>query len=321
MVQVDQRKLGASGIAVPAMGIGAWSWGEKGMWGYGKEYGRDDIERVYNICVEAGLNFFDTAEVYGQGESERLLGQCFREDQRSIIIASKFAPLPNRFSPHRLLDALDRTLERLGVPQIDLYQIHWPYTFLSVHGLMDALAEAVREGKVRAVGVSNYSADMMRKAYDRLARHDIPLASNQVHYSLLHRKPEANGVLDVCRELNIALIAYSPLEQGLLTGKFRAGDKIAQLPFQRRMQKNFRPAQQQLLEPLLQVMDEVAQAHEKTLGQVALSWLLEKDECIIPIPGAKSASQALENAGAIGWHLTPDEHKYIAQAAEPWLSA
>ena len=319
MIQVDQRHLGASGIVVSPLGVGVWSWGDKSFWGYGKDYTREDVSQAYKVCQDAGLNFFDTAEMYGRGESERILGECIREDGRPVVIASKFAPLPNRFSARSLLKALDASLERLNVKTIDLYQIHWPYTFLSVDALMDALAEAVRSGKVRAVGVSNYGADLMRRAHDRLARHDIPLASNQVHYNLLHRKPEKNGVLDVCRELNVALIAYSPLEQGLLTGKYRivAGQAIS-VSGQRRFSRSFRASQRRKIEPLLQTMEEIANAHGKTMGQVALNWLLLKDELIIPIPGAKNVRQATENAGAIGWRLTREEFERIDVASQPF---
>lgn len=319
MIQLDKRQLGTTGIAVPSMGIGVWSWGDKSFWGYGQDHNREDITQAYKVCLDAGLNFFDTAEMYGGGESERILGECVREDGRPVIIASKFAPLPNRFSARRLLKALDASLERLNVKTIDLYQIHWPYTVIGVEPLMDALAEAVRSGKVRAVGVSNYGADLMRRAHDRLARHDIPLASNQVHYSLLYRKPEKNGVLDACRELKMALIAYSPLEQGLLTGKYRfvAGQSIS-VQGPRRFTRAFRASRRRKIEPLLQTMESIAKAHNKTSGQVALNWLLSRDECVIPIPGAKNVRQASENAGAIGWRLTAEEFKQIDQASQPF---
>src|SRR5690242_17630081 len=147
MIKVDQRHLGASGIAVSPLGVGVWSWGDKNFWGYGKDYTREDVSQAYKACLDAGLNFFDTAEMYGQGESERILGECIREDDRPVVIASKFASLPNRFSARSLLKALDASLERLNVKTIDLYQIHWPYTIIGVDSLMDALAEAVRSGK------------------------------------------------------------------------------------------------------------------------------------------------------------------------------
>ncbi len=319
MIQLDQRQLGTSGIVVPSLGVGVWSWGDRGFWGYGQGYTRADITQAYAACLDAGLNFFDTAEMYGRGESERILGECVREVGRPVIIASKFAPLPNRLSARTLLKALDASLERLNVQTIDLYQVHWPYTFLRVEPLMDALAQAVRSGKVRAVGVSNYGADLMRRAHARLARYDIPLASNQVHYSLLYRKPEKNGVLDACRELNVALIAYSPLEQGVLTGKYRivAGQSIP-VTGPRRFTRAFRTSRRRKIEPLLQTMENIAKAHDKTIGQVALNWLLSKDECIIPIPGAKNARQAKENAGAIGWRLTGEESRQIDLASRPF---
>lgn len=316
MIGMDQRPLGVSGITVPALGIGVWSWGDKGLWGYGKTFTRDDIAQAYQFCLDSGLNFFDTAEIYGKGESERILGEARRKDGRPIIIASKFAPLPERFSPKTLLTALDQSLARLGVEQIDLYQIHFPYTLLSINGLMDALAEAVRSGKVRAVGVSNYSAKQMHQAYDRLARYDIPLASNQVHYNLLHRKPESNSVLETCRELDVALIAYSPLEQGLLTGKYRQG-KTPLPAFPRRMMSKF--GRLQKMEPLFEALDTVAQTHDKTVAQVSLNWLLAKDAHILPIPGAKTVKQARENAGALGWRMTDMEQLRIAEAANAWL--
>jgi aryl-alcohol dehydrogenase-like predicted oxidoreductase len=319
MIQLDQRHLGASGIVVPPMGVGVWSWGDKSFWGYGQDYTREDVALAYKACLDTGLNFFDTAEMYGRGESERILGKCIREDGRPVIIASKFAPLPNRLSARSLLEALDASLERLNVKTMDLYQIHWPYSLIGVDALMDALAQAVHSGKVRAVGVSNYGANLMRRAHARLARHDIPLASNQVHYNLIHRKPEKNGVLDACRELNVALIAYSPLEQGLLTGKYRivAGQAIS-VTGPRRFTPAFRTSQRRKIEPLLQTMEDIATTHSKTVGQVALNWLLSKDECIIPIPGAKNVRQASENAGAIGWRLTGEEFKRIDLASQPF---
>ena len=159
----------------------------------------------------------------------------------------------------------------------------------------------------------------MRRAHARLARHDISLASNQVHYNLLNRKPEKNAVLDACRELNVALIAYSPLEQGLLTGKYRivAGQAIS-VTGPRRFTPAFRTSQRRKIEPLLQTMEDIATTHSKTVGQVALNWLLSKDECIIPIPGAKNVRQANENASATGWRLTGEEFKQIDLASQPF---
>lgn len=316
---IEKRALGRSGISVPALGVGTWSWGDKGYWGFGNGYTRQDITAAYTACLDRGLNFFDTAEIYGRGASERILNENRQADPRPIIIATKFAPLPSRFTARALLPALDASLARLGVTQVDLYQIHWPYTWLSQNGLMDALAEAVRAGKTRAVGVSNYSAPQMRRAQARLARYQIPLASNQVHFSLLHRAPERNGVLAACRDLGIALIAYTPLEQGLLTGKYRAGQPGPQRPQAlttfRRTQTSYSPKRLAAIEPLLRAMERAAQAHDKTIAQVALNWLLRTDPMVIPIPGAKNIRQAEENAGALGWSLSDADYAAISDAA------
>src|SRR6266852_2198109 len=210
MIQESQyRSLGLSGIKVSPLGAGTNRWAQ----------GRNDkaVFQTFGSLVDAGVNLFDTAEVYNGGKSERLLGKCARQDSRPVVIASKFAPLPTRLSSRQFMSALDASLSRLGVQTIDLYYIHWPFmTFLSVRKMMDMMAQAVEAGKVRAVGVSNFSAEQMRRAADRLARYDIPLAANQVYYNLLHRQPEVNGVLDACRELNVALIAFFPLASGRL---------------------------------------------------------------------------------------------------------
>ena len=226
MDKIELRKLGKSGLSVPALGIGTDSWGEK-LLGYGKKYGRDDLYEVYCACLDAGLNFFDTAEGYAKGESERMLGGFHRQDGRPIIIATKFDN-PNIFSPSSkssdsLLKSLDASLKRLDAECIDLYQIHYPVPKNKLDGYMNVLAAAVESGKVRAVGVSNFNAALMRQAHASLAGYGIPLASNQVSYNLLMRYPENNGVLEACRKLDVALILCIPLALGILTGKYRHG--------------------------------------------------------------------------------------------------
>jgi aryl-alcohol dehydrogenase-like predicted oxidoreductase len=334
MIEIDQRQVGTSELMVPALGVGLIGWGER-IQGYGTSYGKEDLAQTYRACLDAGLTFFDTAEVYGRGESERLLGECRRADGRAITIASKFAPLPGRNSARDLRTALDASLQRLGVECIDLYQIHTPPPSHKLDELIDALAEAVHQGKVRAVGVSNFTASLMRQSHARLARHGIPLASNQVHYNLLYRHPEANGVLTACRELKVTLIAHSPLEQGILSGKFRDGSRSRPLflrllgnvmgrldPFRdtsgsmswwRRVSGGSYTLPQEQWEPLFVVLSEIAHIREKTIAQVALNWLLTSDECIIPIPGARNARQARENAGALNWRLTGDEYVRITR--------
>ncbi|HVU69397.1 MAG TPA: aldo/keto reductase [Ktedonobacteraceae bacterium] len=341
MKVTDQRPIGSSKLVVPALGVGLISWGER-LQGYGKTHTFEDLLPTYRACLDAGLTFFDTAEFYGRGESERLLGECRKADGRPVQIASKFAPLPGRRSAADLRKALDGSLRRLGVERLDLYQIHLPVPGRLLHELIDELAEAVRVGKVLAVGVSNFRAPLMRRAHARLAHYGIPLASNQVHYNLLYRHPEQNGVLDACRELGVALIPHSPLEQGILTGKFRGvsrsrglfldltgasmrrldpfGDTKGSISAGQRLLKGSYTLPPERWEALFVVLEEIARAHEKTIAQVSLNWLLSKDECIIPIPGAKNVRQASENAAALGWRLTREEHERISQAAHTPLA-
>lgn len=314
-----QITLGASGIAVAPLGVGTWSWGDARFWGYGKDYGRAEIADAFAASVAAGITLFDTAEVYGQGESERLLGALIRETDLStsapIVIATKFAPLPWRFGARSLRRALDASLKRLGVARVDLYQIHFPYSLIGIPTLMDALADAVADGQVGAVGVSNYGAEQMRRAHEALARRGVPLATNQLQYNLLARRPERDGTLAACRELGVTLIAYSPLAQGLLTGKYRAGGPTPS-GF-RRWQPLFRGRDARRLTGLLDLLRGIGEDHGgKTPAQVALNWLIAQGT--VPIPGAKNRAQASGNAGALGWSLEAAEVAALATASRHW---
>lgn len=309
----QQRTLGSSGLTVSALGVGT------NRWGGGRDKSNARVFQTFQAALDNGLNFFDTAEVYTHGESERLLGECIVRDPRPVVLASKFAPLPSRLSPHALMDALDASLNHLNVETIDLYHVHWPYTLMRIDALMDMMALAVRIGKVRAVGVSNYSAKQMRQAATRLARYHIPLASNEVHYSLLHRQPETNGVLQACRELNVALIAYRPLEGGLLkVQEPSSGTAVA--PLHGRFERLPLPgkARQEQLTVLQGMLCEIARGHGKTVSQVALNWLLCKDEHVIPIPGSTNALHVAENVETLNWQLSDDEFAAIDKASAIW---
>jgi aryl-alcohol dehydrogenase-like predicted oxidoreductase len=219
----DERiTLGSSNIQVSPLGIGTWQWGDRLLWNYGGGgYSDEDLRASFDHALQAGINFFDSAEVYGSGRSETLLGQAVRAAQSAAppVIATKFAPYPWRLRRKALVSALKASLKRLGLPSVDLYQIHWPAPPMPVEHWAAGLADAVQAGLTRAVGVSNYSVEQMRRATETLARYGIPLASNQVRYHLLDRSVERSGLLKACREMNDTLIAYSPLGQGLLTGK------------------------------------------------------------------------------------------------------
>ena len=309
-MQIDDKTfLGKTGISISPLGIGTWQWGDRFTWDYGRGGFNDaDLQASFQACVTQGINFFDTAEVYGRGQSERLLGQFSRADGREVVIATKFMPFPWRVSRPELLNALKGSLARLGRPRVDLYQIHWPMPPHSTRFWVDALGEAVQSGLARAVGVSNYSSEQTLRAHDLLARQGIPLASNQVRFSLLDRKAERNGLLQACRERGITLIAYSPLAQGLLTGKYTPQQPLTGAR-RRRLGRYLAPIQ-----PLITLLRSMGEAHGgKTPAQVALNWVVAKGA--VPIPGAKNARQAQENLGALGWQLTQDEIATLDQAS------
>jgi aryl-alcohol dehydrogenase-like predicted oxidoreductase len=307
MIQENRyRLLGGSRITVSPLGVGTNRWTQ----------GKNDeaVFEVFASVVETGVNFFDTAEVYSIGKSERLLGACLHRDHRPVVIGSKFAPLPTRVTRRQFMNALDASLERLGVETIDLYYIHFPYTLLSIEKLMDLMAEAVEAGKIRAVGVSNFNAKQMRRAATRLARYHIPLAANQVRYSLVHRQPEENGVLDACRELNVALVAYRPLERGRLKSNMVLRAPSSGSPSST-ADRGKAASKERILQETLRA---IAQQRRKSVSQVALNWLLRRDEHVIPIPGTTNPRHALENADTLSWELSPDEFATIDQASSAW---
>ncbi len=291
------------------LGVGTWAWGDKQVWGYGKDYSDSDIRDAFESSIADGINFFDTAEMYGYGRSERLIGRYIGEKKISVVIATKFMPLPWRLRRQDLINALKKSLDRLGVKSVHLYQIHWPLHLRPLNTWMDALAEAVEKGLTRGVGVSNYSADQMKRAHDRLNSHGIPLFSNQVEYSLLHRAPDTNGVRKACADLGVKLIAYSPLAMGVLTGKYSSNHKLS--GYRGFRFNRYLPD----IQNLIGLLTEIGQAYGgKSPSQVALNWTICKQA--FPIPGAKNAEQAKQNAGAQGWSLSENDIATIEQAAE-----
>lgn len=282
------------------LGVGAWQWGDRVLWQYGQGYNDEDVRAAFRVSVEEGIRFVDTAEVYGMGRSERLTGQFLKETDQPVLVATKFFPMPWRWTKGSLIRALRHSLERLGLEAVDLYQAHWPSPILPIDSLMDWMAEAVKLGLTRTVGVSNFSPSQTLSAYSALARRGIPLASNQVEYHLLNRTIEKNGLLARCKELGVRVIAYSPLAKGLLTGKY-SPDRLPPGP----RALTAAPILGRI-GPLLKAMTEIGQDHGgKTNAQVALNWLICKGA--LPIPGPKNAEQARQNAGGAGWRLTDAE--------------
>ena len=269
------RTLGGSDLPVPRLGVGTMTWGEPAglarftpaKLAYGGADGADEEARAFQTSLSAGASLFDTAAMYSNGASERRLGDLARGT--SAVIATKFPP-GMRSRAEDMPAALEASLARLGRASVDLYQHHYPAKGVDITRLMELMADAVAAGKVRAVGVSNYSAEKMRLAHAVLADHGVPLASNQVQYSLLHRRPETDGVLDACRELGVTLIAYQPLASGALTGKYLNGPRPRGL---RRFMPTFRRSARDATGAVIALLREIGEAHGTGPSQVALRWL------------------------------------------------
>jgi aryl-alcohol dehydrogenase-like predicted oxidoreductase len=312
--------LGKSPLRVPRMGVGAMTWGDaKGLarlhpakTAYGGAHGFEEEKNALEASIEAGANLFDTAAMYSVGAAELRLGELARG--KDVIIATKF-PGGFFFKEEELPKQLETSLMRLGRPSIELYQHHFPMRNISIPRLMDQLADAVDAGKVKAVGVSNYSAEQLREAHAALAKRGIPLASNQVEYSLLNRQPEINGVLDTCRELGITLIAQTPLAGGKLTGKYSAQNRAG--GFFRRVLPQYSRKALDEMRPVIKLLREIGERYSKSPSQVALRWLIE-NPVVLPIPGAKNGKQAMVNAGALTFSLTADEVDALSQATMAW---
>jgi aryl-alcohol dehydrogenase-like predicted oxidoreductase len=312
----DTIALPGSDVRLPLMGLGTWAWGDTSTWGmngYDKSYGSETIREAYQRSIACGVTFFDTAEAYGGGESERIIGRLLAEDTTSrdrVVIATKFIPYPWLLDVRSaLMTSLRASLDRLQLPAVHLYQVHGPISLRSHEVMADALAAAHGAGLVKAVGVSNYSEQEVRAIHGALAQRGIALATNQVEFSLLRTRPESTGLLRACRELGVTILAYSPVGQGRLTGKYSA----SQPPPGKR---NFSAYPMAEVEPIVAELRRCGELHGgKTPSQVALNWLISKGT--VPIPGAKNAAQAEQNAGALGWRLTGEEVTALDRVAKP----
>jgi aryl-alcohol dehydrogenase-like predicted oxidoreductase len=270
---------------------------------------QETVQEIVRVSLEQGINWFDTAEVYGKGASEESLAdalQTLHIDRNKYVIADKWFPA-FRFagSVEKTFPERERALKGLT---IDLHQIHQPISFSRVEKQMDRMAKLFQQGKIRAVGVSNFNAEMMRRAHTRLAESGIPLASNQMRYSLLDREIERNEVLAAARELGVTIIAYSPLAQGILSGKFHNGEDVRSRQGPRKWLKRFKPEGLAATATLIEHVRTVASDHEVDSAQVALAWVTQRHgDAVVAIPGASSVRQAQSNAASMSVHLSPAE--------------
>lgn len=306
---LELRPLGKTAIRVTPIGLGMMEFsGGGGLAGVAfPAIPQAEKNAIVRAALDGGIDWFDTAELYGAGVSERSLSTALKaagKVDRDVVVATKWLPFFRTAGniPRSIHNRI-RFLDGFG---IGLYMVHQPYSFSTPEAEMSAMADLVQAGMIRSVGVSNFSPDRMRRAHKALQDRGLPLAVNQVRYSLLRREIETNGVLETAQELGVTIIAYTPLASGLLTGKYHSDPGLLRKsPFFRR-----RAMRRALAEtrPLIEQLEEIGRDHEATPAQVALNWLIHfKGDAVVTIPGATKVKQAEESAGAMRFRLTDEE--------------
>ena len=308
--------MGGSDLLITPIGLGTWQFSKRRnligrFWPYLSD------EESYDIVTTSfhnGINWFDTAEAYGNGESEKTLSRALQHTglkDEDVVIATEWNPF------FRTAGSITRTigkrLEALNPYTISLHQIHNPYSFSGIASEMKAMARLIKEQKIRQVGVSNFTAKQMQKAYQELSRYGVQLVANQVPYNLLNRKIERNGILEAARAMNVSIVAYSPLAQGLLTGKYHEDpESIKQKKGFRKRMPSFKAKGLEKTRPLIDKLKELALKYNATPAQIALNWTINfYEEFIVAIPGASNPQQAESNALAMQIDLTAEDKKQI----------
>ncbi|MFW5814100.1 MAG: aldo/keto reductase [Spirochaetota bacterium] len=311
--------LGTTDIEISPIGLGCWQFsGGSGLAGfYWKAIDQDVVNRIVAAALDGGMNWFDTAEAYGKGRSEAALSTALQAAGvgQEAIIATKWFPIL-RFAGNIRKTFPDR-LRHLAPYPVTLHQIHNPGSFSSIERQIDEMAALAGSGSIRAVGVSNFNATRMREAHEALERRGLRLASNQVRYSLLDRRIETNGVLETAQELGATIIAYSPLEQGILTGKFHESEEArAGLSGPRKYLSQFKSSGLERTAPLVDALRRIAGRHDATPAQVALAWVTRRHgTSVVAIPGASSVEQAQSNARAMSLRLAAEELEDLTETA------
>lgn len=279
--------------------IGAWPWGDKGTWHW-DEAELPAIRDAWNELYSAGINFIDTAEAYGSGRSEEIVGELVRDKPReSVVIQTKWFGLP--LAPSNLLHpvegpvrALKSSLKRMGLDYVDIYLVHGHIHTSSIANVAKGLAECVQQGLTRAVGVANYDPEDVFKMRDELARYNVPLALCQCEYSILRRYPEIQGHIKAYRDAGIIFQAYSSLAQGRLTGKYTSRNPPPS-------SYKFSSYPMETIEPTIEILQKVGEGTETSAASVALNWILVKGA--VPLVGIRNRQQALEAIEALDWRL------------------
>jgi len=300
------RFVDVRGTRLSAIGLGTWQFGSKD-WGYGSDYADTEAGRILRRALDLGVNVIDTAEVYGRGNSEQIVGRALGDRRKEAFVATKVLPIA---PTARYVEQHGRkSLARLGIDMIDLYQIHWPNPIVPISQQMEGMRRLQRAGIVVEVGVSNFSLSRWRAAEEALGS---PVLSNQVQYSLVARKPDVE-LVPYAQANDRLVIAYSPLGMGMLSGRYTS----AHPPSGSARLNNplFLPESLDRAEPLIDAVRTVANAHAATAAQVALAWVISHDN-VIAIPGASSVEQLEANAAAADLELTVDEIATLTRASD-----
>ncbi|MHC4532887.1 MAG: aldo/keto reductase [Planctomycetota bacterium] len=311
---MQMRKLGYTDLKLTTVGLGTWAMGGPWQFGWGPQ---DDDEAIAAISVslETGINWIDTAPVYGLGHSEELVGKVLKQTSQKPIVATKCSLLWNDkkekvscLKAQSIRQECHASLGRLGVETIDLYQIHWPEPEEDIEQAWEEMASLAKEGKIRYLGVSNCNIEQTKRLQEI-----HPVASLQPPYSMLHREVE-DELLAYCAQNDIGVVAYSPMQRGLLTGKF-SPERLANLPLDdhRRKNSDFHEPQFTATLELVEQLKPIAERNGKTLAQLSISWVLRRPEVTAAIAGARKPEQILETAPASDWDLNEEDIDQIEQ--------
>lgn len=315
---MQARELGKTGINISPIGIGVMQFSQAvGVFKYiFPSISQENCKLIIKKALDLGINWFDTAEYYGKGASEKSLNIALKDNlplSANALVATKWWPIM-KFSSS-IATNIDERIKNLGDRVIDLYQVHQPYSLSSKESQMREMAKLVESGKIRSVGVSNFSAEQMRKSHRELAKFNIPLASNQVEYNLLQRNVENNGVLDTAKELGITIIAWGPLSSGLLSGKFHLDETILKnsavgrkLSINSRLKKS---------KPMVDILLEIANQYDVSASQVAINWVVtnQNDETVVAIPGASKMSHAEDAGNALSFQLSKKDYQRLSDVS------